>query len=101
MTELSFMNDNHPTGYRITNRRRFRAAASAGKTPLHDETDEMTAARMTAEIICDYTGENAETLLNVSEDSFETEKFWDENGFEPPENVKMLIEILHRIHANS
>ena len=93
------MSDTHQTGYRITNPRRFRAAVRAGEAPLPQEPDEMAAARITTEIIREYAGENAETLLNVSNESFETAGLWDDAGFEPPHNVKVLIEILHRIHA--
>ncbi|WP_062399361.1 hypothetical protein [Methanogenium cariaci] len=70
--------------------------------PLSDEPDEITAVRLTTEIIREYAGDNADTLLNTSDQSLETAALWDEAGYEPPpHDVKMLIEILHRIHAGT
>ncbi|GAB7016444.1 hypothetical protein JCM10550A_18120 [Methanogenium cariaci] len=95
------MDGRHPTGYRITDPERFRTTARASKCPLSDEPDEITAVRLTTEIIREYAGDNADTLLNTSDQSLETAALWDEAGYEPPHDVKMLIEILHRIHAGT
>ena len=101
MTQKSFMNGTHTTEYRITNPERFHAAAQSSKNHFPDESDEMTAVRLTTEIIREYAGEAADTLLNTSEQSLETAALWDDAGYEPPHDVKMLVEILHRIHAGT
>lgn len=101
MTEASFSNGTLNTRYRITNPERFRAAARASNKSLPDEPDEMTAIRLTKEIIREYTGDNADALLNTSARSLETASLWDEAGYEPPHDVQILVEILHRIHAST
>ncbi len=101
MTQKSFMQGTHTTEYRITNPERFHATARSSKTYLPDEPDEMTAVRLTTEIIREYAGEKTDTLLNASKQSLETAALWDDAGYEPPHDVKMLVEILHRIHAGT
>lgn len=101
MTQTSFMNDTPSTGYRITNPERFRAAARASESPSLDEPDEMTAIRLTNEVIREYAGETADTLLKTSGMPLETAALWDEAGYEPPHDVQILVEILHRIHAGT
>lgn len=59
----------------------------------------MAAIRLTTEIIREYAGETADTLLKTSGTSMETTALWDEAGYEPPHDVQILVEILHRIHA--
>jgi hypothetical protein len=93
------MNSTPSTAYHITNPERFRAAARASKNACLDEPDEMTAIRLTTEIILEYTGETTDTLLKKSGESLETAALWDEAGYEPPYDVQVLVEILHRIHA--
>ena len=101
MTPTSFIDNTHTTGYRITNPERFHAAARSSKDPLHDEPDEIAAVRLTTDIIREYAGEKADVLLNSSSQPLETAALWDEAGYEPPHDVKMLVEILHRIHAGT
>ena len=95
------MSDVQTSGYRITNPERFQRAARATKNPLSDEPDEIAAVHLTTEIIREYAGETAESLLNASGQSLETAALWDESGYEPPHDVKLLVEILHRIHAGT
>ena len=101
MTTKSLMNGTHTTGYLITNPERFRERVRSSKNPLPDEPDEMTAIRLTTEIIREYMGENTDIFLNSYGRPLETEALWDEAGYEPPHDVKMLVEILHRLHAGT
>ncbi|WFN34255.1 hypothetical protein L1S32_10470 [Methanogenium sp. S4BF] len=101
MTQTSFTNSTESTGYRITNPKRFRAAARVSGNSPPDEPDEMIAVRLTAEIIREYTGDRADTLMKTSGQPLETAALWDEAGYEPPRDVQMLVEILHRIHAGT
>ena len=101
MTQMSLMNSTPSTTYRITNPERFRAAARASESACPNEPDEMTAIRLTTEIILEYTGETTDTLLKKSGESLETAALWDEAGYEPPHDIQILIEILHRIHAGN
>lgn len=95
------MDDIQSAGYCITNPKRFRAAARAYENSLPDEPDEMIAVRLTTEIIREYAGDTADTLLKTSGQPLETAALWDEIGYEPPRDVQMLIEILHCIHAGT
>ncbi len=101
MTAKSLINNTHTTGYLITNPERFRERVRLSKNPLPDEPDEMTAVRLTTDIIREYAGEKADVLLNSSSQPLETAALWDEAGYEPPHDVKMLVEILHRLHAGT
>lgn len=89
-------------GYRITNPERFRMAARTTGTPLPDDPDEQTAADLTTRIIREYTGmyAGADDLTWLSGAALETAGIWEELGFEPPHDVKLLIEMLHRMHAS-
>ena len=99
MTQLSFYDDAPHSGYRVTNQERFRRTAHMPENTPDDEPDEMAAVRLTTEIIREYAGDRAECLLNVSRRTLETAALWDEAGYEPPHDVKLLVEILHRIHS--
>ena len=101
MTQTSFMDGTHTTGYRITNPERFHAAVRKSLKTLPRELDEMTAVRLTTEIIREYAGVKTDTLMKTSEQSLETAALWDDAGYEPPHDMKMLVEILHRIHAGT
>lgn len=96
---MSFSDDAQKSGYHITNPERFRRAAYTSESVPCDEPDELAAVRLTTEIIREYAGDTAERLMNTYGQILETAPLWDEAGYEPPHDVKLLVEILHRIHA--
>lgn len=89
-------------GYRITNPERFRMAARTAGTPIPDAPDEEVAAHLTTRIIREYTEmyAGADDFTRLSGAALETAGIWEDLGFEPPHDVQLLVEMLHRIHAS-
>ena len=51
---------------------------------------------MVAACIEEYCGEGAVELLSASPASFVTAALWEESGVSPPQEVALLVELLHR-----
>lgn len=102
MTTVSTYASSPDSGYRITDPERFRMATRTAGTLLPGKPDEQMAADLTARIIQEYTGmcADADDLTCMSGAALETAGIWKELGFEPPHEVKLLIEMLHRMHAS-
>lgn len=56
---------------------------------------------MVAACIGEYCGEDAVALLSASPESFDTAALWKESGVSPPQEMALLVELLHRASQGS